>query len=345
MNAQIDTPHLSSNDLAVFYKACGDDLRLQILRVLRHDSLGVLELCHIFDIKQSSMSHHLKVLTKAGLLESRREGNTIFYRRRLSATQTVLNHSQTVLWETIDQISLCQATVERVNEVQAARAAMSVRFFQENANKFHQQQELIVDYQLYASAAEDYLDQIAAQNTQQALEIGPGEGAFLPPLAERFDNVVALDNSPAMLSLAQQRNKAQSYTNLGKVEFICGDTQAILHRQFDCVVINMVLHHVPSPQQIIQDAFRITKPGGHLIISEVCQHDQAWTRDACGDVWLGFDPDQLLNWTRSVGYATEASTYLAQRNGFRTQVHLLHKAVLDEPTYNPTEPLVASSIK
>ena len=67
--------------LAVFFKAAGDPLRLDILRVLQHNAYGVLELGEIFETKQSGMSHHLKVLANAGLVVSRREGNTIFYRR------------------------------------------------------------------------------------------------------------------------------------------------------------------------------------------------------------------------------------------------------------------------
>src|SRR5690606_40551176 len=69
------------DQLAALLKAAGDPLRLDILRVLAQDSFGVLELCQMFSAKQSGMSHHLKVLTNAGLLTSRREGNSIFYRR------------------------------------------------------------------------------------------------------------------------------------------------------------------------------------------------------------------------------------------------------------------------
>mgnify|MGYP001087985589 FL=1 len=39
-------------------KASADGLRLNILQVLQHDSYGVLELCNLFAIKQSAMSHH-----------------------------------------------------------------------------------------------------------------------------------------------------------------------------------------------------------------------------------------------------------------------------------------------
>ena len=76
---------LSSVDaLAPIFKASGDPLRLEILRVLRRDTFGVLELSQLFEMRQSGMSHHLKVMHKAGLLEPQREGNAIFYRRPLN---------------------------------------------------------------------------------------------------------------------------------------------------------------------------------------------------------------------------------------------------------------------
>ena len=67
--------------LANLCKASSDPLRLQVLRILCRDSFGVSELCSIFDIRQPALSHHLKVLANAGLVATRREGNSIFYRR------------------------------------------------------------------------------------------------------------------------------------------------------------------------------------------------------------------------------------------------------------------------
>ncbi|MAB98807.1 MAG: ArsR family transcriptional regulator, partial [Pseudomonadaceae bacterium] len=79
-----------ADELAALCKAGGDPLRLNVLRALSNDSFGVLELAQIFDIGQSGMSHHLKVLAQAGLVATRREGNAIFYRRALSAATTGL---------------------------------------------------------------------------------------------------------------------------------------------------------------------------------------------------------------------------------------------------------------
>ena len=49
-------------------KAAGDPLRMQVLKVLQQNAYGVLELCQVFDIRQSAMSHHLKILANAGLV-------------------------------------------------------------------------------------------------------------------------------------------------------------------------------------------------------------------------------------------------------------------------------------
>ena len=56
------TDQATPESLAPIYKASGDPLRLEILRVLRRDTFGVLELSQMFDMRQSGMSHHLKVL-------------------------------------------------------------------------------------------------------------------------------------------------------------------------------------------------------------------------------------------------------------------------------------------
>jgi DNA-binding transcriptional ArsR family regulator len=72
--------------LAELCKAGADELRLLILRLLRRDAMGVSELCEVLDVRQPALSHHLKLMSRAGLLESQRDGNHIFYRRRALLT-------------------------------------------------------------------------------------------------------------------------------------------------------------------------------------------------------------------------------------------------------------------
>ena len=69
-----------------------------------------------------------------------------------------------------------------------------------------------------------------------------------------------------------------------------------------------------------------------LVVTDLCQHDQDWARDACGDLWLGFDPNDLATWAERAGLQEIAGTYLAQRNGFQVQVRLFAHRPSNEET-------------
>lgn len=312
-------PAFGSAMLAAFCKAGGEALRLDILRALSLDSFGVLELSQIFAMPQSGMSHHLKILAKAGLVATRREGNTIFYRRAPEAAVAELAALHRALLDSVDRLTSSAEVNARLREIQTERSRRSQQFFAENAERFRQQQELIAAYEVYGAQAAEMLAQCFSQRAALALEVGPGEGAFLAELAARFERVVALDNSQAMLDQARAFAARQQLAN---VECILGDTAlpALRELQADCAVLNMVLHHVPSPAQIFSDLALALRPGGSLLITELCHHDQRWAESACGDVWLGFEPTDLTQWAQAAGFEAGRAVYIAQRNGFRVQI-------------------------
>ena len=325
-NQQSDAPlapadSLCLDALAALCKASGDQLRLQVLRVLHHDSLGVLELCAIFDMRQPAMSHHLKVLASAGVVVSRREGNSIFYRRAPLNRHPGLSALQKSLFATVDQLSLPATVEQRLVVLQEQRQQSSRLFFQENADKFRAQQDLIASYDQYADTVAQLQRDAPLEQHRLALEVGPGDGAFLQVLAPAFDRVIALDNAAEMLE--QAKNLASKHA-LDNVEFVHGDTRHPILKdvQADCIVVNMVLHHTPSPADILRDLADALHPAGVLLVTDLCNHDQAWARDNCGDLWLGFEPEDLQLWAEAAGLREIASEYLAQRNGFQIQVRL-----------------------
>ncbi|MDX1636200.1 MAG: metalloregulator ArsR/SmtB family transcription factor [Marinobacter sp.] len=311
----------SADVLAPIYKASGDPLRLEILRVLRRDTFGVLELSQLFDMRQSGMSHHLKVMHKAGLLEPQREGNAIFYRRPLNLDSDRLAH-QTIrqIFDMVDRIPLPEHLRERIHEIRSQRAEQSQAFFARHAEQFREQQELIAAFDLYAGPVANLLRQRAARHDwQTALEIGPGEGGFLPVLARLCPQVVALDNSRDMLAKATRTCIEEKLNNVDLIE---GVTDTLLARgdAFDLVVANMVLHHVPSPADILLDAAALMNTGGCLVISDLCSHDQEWASENCGDLWLGFEPEELTAWATEAGLTPGESLFIGLRNGFQVQV-------------------------
>ena len=310
-------------DLAAFNKAVGDVLRLEVLKVLAQDAYGVLELSQIFDSRQSGMSHHLKVLAEAGLVAKRREGNSIFYSRALPLADQMLMPLQQQLYAVVDQLELASSTVLRVAQVKHERAAQSQAFFEQNAQKFKQQQDLIAEYPIYGEAVTHMLTQVVAgvekhTSARTALEIGPGEGEFLPVLAVHFNDVLALDNAPAMLEHAREYCQQQELNN---IQFVCDDTSYLRTLDdVDCAVMNMVLHHTSSPADIFHHIAGCLADNGSLIVTELCRHDQDWAKAACGDLWLGFDTDELERWALLAGLQKGHSNYLALRNGFQIQL-------------------------
>ena len=308
-------------DLASLCKAGGDRLRLQILQVLRQDSLAVQELCAIFDIRQPAMSHHLKVLAGAGLITNRREGNSSYYRRSLLGSDPGLGQLQASLLAAADQIPLPVDLQNRMRSLHGERERSSTAFFQENADKFKAQQDLIASYDQYAETVAQMLADAPLARRELVLEVGPGDGAFLTTLSPAFERVVAIDNAAEMLEKSRQ---LAGQEKLGNIEFIHGDTghPRLGEIAADGIVVNMVLHHTPSPADIFRDLANCLSPDGVLLVTDLCHHDQDWAREACGDLWLGFEPDDLLAWAGRAGLREINSAYLAQRNGFQIQVRL-----------------------
>lgn len=66
--------------LASIYKALSDETRLEIIRMLCGKELCVCDIIDACNKSQPAISHHLKILKQAGLLEDRRDGKWIFYR-------------------------------------------------------------------------------------------------------------------------------------------------------------------------------------------------------------------------------------------------------------------------
>jgi ArsR family transcriptional regulator len=75
--------------MAAVAKALGDPIRLQLVDVLRKHAgkVCVCELVPLFDISQPTLSHHLKKLREAGIVDSERRGLWAYYYVRPEALE------------------------------------------------------------------------------------------------------------------------------------------------------------------------------------------------------------------------------------------------------------------
>lgn len=78
-------------DLAEVFKIFGDSTRIKILYVLFETELCVCDIAELLNMNQSAISHQLRILKQAKLVQSRREGKSIFYSLSDKHVWTILN--------------------------------------------------------------------------------------------------------------------------------------------------------------------------------------------------------------------------------------------------------------
>ncbi len=98
------------------------------------------------------------------------------------------------------------------------------------------------------------------------LEIGCANGDLSSVIAMHADNLFGLDIDPVAIELA--RYKVHQY-GLDNCYFTLGDGTKLTYpdNTFDTVVLAEVLEHVPDPRPFIEEAVRVCKPDGTLLIS------------------------------------------------------------------------------
>jgi ArsR family transcriptional regulator len=83
---------VQSVDLARVFKALGDPVRLRLLSLIASHAGGeacVCDLTDAFDLTGPTISHHLRVLREAGVIDGERRGTWIYYRVLPTALQTL----------------------------------------------------------------------------------------------------------------------------------------------------------------------------------------------------------------------------------------------------------------
>ena len=112
----------------------------------------------------------------------------------------------------------------------------------------------------------------------RVLDCAAGTGLFSLAAAERAGFVLCTDLSEAMLERAKRKARRKGLSNL---RFARRDVTALPDPDggFDAVIAANVLHLLPSPELAVRELWRVTAPGGRLILPTYLQGK---TGAACG---------------------------------------------------------------
>jgi len=112
---------------------------------------------------------------------------------------------------------------------------------------------------------------------ERALDLCCGTGDLALALAARGVHAVGLDFSEPMLEVAKE--KAEGRKQKAEVKFVHGDAQRIPFPEnaFDLLTIGYGLRNLADLDAGLRDMFRVTKPGGRLLVLEFGKPDNtAW---------------------------------------------------------------------
>ena len=87
----------SSRECAAVLRAMGDETRLRILESLLLGEKCVTDLTQVLRCSQPHVSHHLRILREAGLVEGHRHGKQVCYRVEPTVQRALKNRSERVL--------------------------------------------------------------------------------------------------------------------------------------------------------------------------------------------------------------------------------------------------------
>jgi ubiquinone/menaquinone biosynthesis C-methylase UbiE len=108
------------------------------------------------------------------------------------------------------------------------------------------------------------------QQGHRVLDVGCGAGDDVRAMAELIAScglAVGVDRSETMI---QHARAASSCTNLSTEFYQCDAQQLIFSDDFfDASRSDRVLQHLPNPEIALQEMIRVTKPGGHIVVTDV----------------------------------------------------------------------------
>jgi ubiquinone/menaquinone biosynthesis C-methylase UbiE len=107
------------------------------------------------------------------------------------------------------------------------------------------------------------------------LDLGTGTALIPIELCRRWAGcrITAVDAATSMLDLARENIAAAGFTDRIEVAQIDAKRLPYPDGQFDVVMSNSILHHIPEPLGVLREAVRVARPGGLLFFRDLLRPD------------------------------------------------------------------------
>jgi len=289
------------NILVQQLRAAGEVTRARILALLAHGELSVGELAQVLNQSQPRLSRHLKFLTAAGLVERLPEGAWVFYRLPVEGRARKMVDTLNGALDPADPA--IKRDVERLQEVRGERAAAAEQYFSRVAEEWDRLRAL---HYSDADIEKAVLQAAGAGPFDLVVDFGTGTGRMLALFAGRARRVEGIDLSHQMLTVARSNLEAADLANASVRH---GDATSAPYPDHcaNLVIIHQVLHFLDDPARALNEAARVLKPGGRLIVVDFAPHTLEHLRSEHAHRHLGVSEADFERWAEKAGLAVRAA--------------------------------------
>ena len=290
-------------------RAAGEVTRARILALLAHGELSVGELTQVLNQSQPRLSRHLKFLTGAGLVERLPEGAWVFYRLPVEGRARALVDTLNAAIDPED--ADIRRDRARLTEVKTGRAGAADEYFSRVADDWDKLRAL------HYSEADIEKAVLAAAGSgpfELVIDFGTGTGRMLALFAGKARRVEGIDLSHQMLTVA--RSKLQE-AGAGNASVRHGDATATPYpdNSANLVIIHQVLHFLDDPARALNEAARVLKPGGKLIVVDFAPHTLEHLRTDHAHRHLGVSEEDLQRWSEKAELTVKSAKTFRSPDG------------------------------
>jgi ArsR family transcriptional regulator len=281
------------NDSWESLKVLSDSTRLRLLALLVGEELSVAELQEILGMAQSRISSQLALLRQVGFVNDRRDGKRAFYSLRTGLPPRQL----ALIRAACDSVAGLPESVEdrdNLDRVLQKRRRVSEQYFNLIAGKLGRHHCPGRSWEAIGHLALRLVPAITVA------DLGAGEGLISQLIARRAERVWCIDNSPRMVEVGTELAKKNGLANLA---YKLGDIERVPlpDKSVDLAILSQALHHASHPQTAVDEAVRILRPGGQLLVLDLKEHGFEKARELYGDLWLGFKESVLHGFLKTAG--------------------------------------------
>ncbi len=269
------------------FRALSEKNRLRITLLLEMGPLNVSEIVSVLGLSQSNVSHHLKLLLDSGIVLRSGRANWVFYSRKKG--NQMVTELVKAAFNNRFELSGFRDDMTRLALCHGLRRDTSKEFFDSvGEDGMKNLLKNLPQTDEYLPFIKNYLG-----TKELILEVGTGGGTMIPFLIDSAVRVLAVDNSREMLGRALKFVTAMKINQ--RVELRLGDAEHLPagDSMVGAVFMHMLLHHSGDPAQAVQEAARVLKPGGTLIVVDLTEHSNSVFKEEQGDLWPGFSIERI----------------------------------------------------